>query len=130
MFSQCSNAINTKLFQCVQVILDLSNVYKAMAFFLTNISVFNASICYFGNISMHVWVIFDLQMCISNGYGLFASKTSIWQFCLQNHFTRCIGHILAFKHASGHRHCPIACTAFKSVPIITNFSILLSKHFI
>ena len=76
-----------------------------------------------------VWVIFDLQMCISNGYGLFASKTSLWQFCLQNHFTRCIGHILAFKHASGHRPCPIACTAFKVVPIITNFSIFAIKTF-
>ena len=77
-----------------------------------------------------IWVIFDLQMCIGNGYALFAYKTSVWQFCLQNHFTRCIGHILAFKHMSGHRPCPIACTAFKSVLIITNFSILLSKHFI
>ena len=30
---------------------------------------------------------------------------------------------LVFKHASGHRPCPIACSAFKSLLIITNLSI-------
>ena len=36
---------------------------------------------------------------------------------------------LVLKHVFGHRPCPIAYSAFKSVLIITNFSILLSKHF-
>ena len=127
MFSQHSNAINTKIIQmclglrpftmCIALAMALpTNISVSMQIFVTLVTF------------QCVWVIFDLQMCISNDYGLFASKTSIWQFCLQNHFTRCIGHILAFKPASGHRPCPIACTAFKGVPIITHFTIFCYQN--
>ena len=74
------------------------------------------------------------KRCISNGYGLFVSKRSVWQICLQkpyflNLFLQGVQANLVLKHVFGHRPCPIAYSAFKSVLIITNFSILLSKHF-
>ena len=53
-FSQHSHAINTKIIQMCLGLRPFTMCIALATAFLTNISVFNANICYFGNISMHL----------------------------------------------------------------------------
>ena len=120
-FSQCSNAINTKI---IQMHLGLRPFTMCMALAT---AFAHKHQCFQYKLFQCIWVIFDLQMCISNGCGFFASKTSIWYKFAYKIILQDVWANLVFKHASGHRPCPIACSAFKSVPIITNFSIFAIK---
>ena len=126
-FSQCSNAINTKIIQvrlglrpftmCIALAMAFAHKYQCFQYKITSMHL------------GHIWP--------SNMY-----KQWLWPFGFQNNvfsysiylllcvtFYKVYRPIWSLKHVSGHRPCPIACSAFKSVLIITNFSILLSKHF-
>ena len=88
-------------------------------------------------LSPYVQVILDHSKCISNGYGLFASKnkhlanlpTKIHIFLIYIVY-KVYRPNLVLINAFGHRPCPTAYSVFKSVQIITNFSILLPNTLI
>ena len=94
-------------------------------------------------LALAVALLTNISVLIQNYFNVSGSyltfkvyKQWLWPFCFQNNvfsysiylllcvtFYKVYRPIWSLKHASGHRPCPIACSAFKSVLIITNLSV-------
>ena len=98
-----SNAINTKLFQCIQVILDLSKVYKATGLFPLKSQYFQCKIIFFLK-CIWIWQTFyqSVQAKFSLQTGVIQHRLTAYYFtkvfkCLQmSYFFSCLANSSMF----------------------------------